>query len=201
MSFWKKLLGLRGASKAKPNNTKPAGARKAVSPQGPPLAPSGQLHSLDEPVRGGDLETVKNRSLPTFSEDQLKSLLQYIASGPIEYNKTPDLAYLLSVEEPTVLPGDYRDANPTSEPSDAGPMGYRFHSRGPGGAESSYDRVREAKGRLQNAERFACMVHGAVPSLAQADLDKLARSAKSKVVRMAAAKRLEELLRQHGGHE
>jgi len=45
------------------------------------------------------------------------------------------------------------------------------------------------------------MVQGAVLSLAEEDLDNLARNANSKIVRMAAAKRLEELLRQQGGHK
>jgi hypothetical protein len=141
------------------------------------------------------------KALPTFSETQLNSLRRFIVSEPIEYNKAPDLAYLLSVGEPTVLPSDYRDANPTTEPSDAGPLGHRFYSPGRGGADSYYDRIREAKGRLQNAERFSCMVQGAVLSLAEEDLDNLARNANSKIVRMAAAKRLEELLRQQGGHK
>jgi hypothetical protein len=158
--------------------------------------------ALNVALSNGHMDVVgllASKSLPTVSEAQLNSLRQF--AQPIEDNKAPAVAYLLSVEEPTVLPSDYRDANPTTEPSDAGPLGYRSYSRGRGGAECYYDRIREAKGRLQDAERFSCMVQGAVLRLAEEDLEELARNANSEIVRTAAAKRLEELLRQNGGHE
>jgi len=110
-----------------------------------------------------------------------------------EQKNTADLAYLLSVEEPTILPSDYRDAN-RDEPAF---LASKFRS----GIEGFYRMQSEAQGRLDQAERFSSMVRSAMLGLAQEDLGNLAQNAKSKIVRAAAAKCMAELLRQHGGNE
>jgi hypothetical protein len=116
-----------------------------------------------------------------------------LAASIAEQIIKPDLPYLLSVEDPTVLPGDYRDAN-RDEPAF---LASKFRS----GIQSFYSMQAEAQGRLARATRFSSMVQSAMLELAQEDLGNLALKAKSTIVRAAAAKRMAELQCQHGGHE
>ncbi len=140
-------------------------------------------------------QLLAGKPIAPLVEPQLSNFHRFVLSEP------PDAAYLLTVKEPEVLPNDYRDANPTTEPSDAGPLGGRFYSADRSGVLSYYDRIREAKDRLRAAGLFSVMVKRAVLNLNAEDLDNLALNAKSEVVRAEAAKRKAELVRQYGGHD
>jgi hypothetical protein len=111
----------------------------------------------------------------------------------IRQMKGADLAYLLSVEEPTLLPSDYRDAN-RDEPAF---LASKFRS----GIDSFYSIRSEAQGRLADSLRFSSLVRGKLLGLTHEELSRLALNAKAEIVRAAAAKRMAELLPQHGADE